>query len=464
MSRCAEEFAGASLGDARREQRLERIVGSLETDPAAGFPRLLGSDAELEGFYRFINNESFGAEDVVAPHLSATYDRASKHRCVLAVHDTTAVEYSTPRDGLGVTSTKAPGFMAHVALMLSEDGLPLGVGYVETLTRTGQKWRKRKKQGQRGHVHLEDETRESLRWLRGVEAIETARSDRFGVVHITDAEGDFFELLDALRSTRFVIRAGQLDRTVLVKGSPSALQQAVATVPVRVKREIALSGRAHKPRSKALNSRRRHPERSERVARVAIGSLRLGIPPTRYGKSRGAPLEANVVRVWEPSPPTGEPAVEWVLVTSEDVSSPRALERVVDLYRRRWVIEEYFKALKSGCAIEKRQVESYEALRKVFALFVPIAYRLLLLRGLDRLDGDQPATAIFSAAELAILERAPSNRGLPPPVTVHQALLHVARLGGHIKNNGPPGWQTLAWGYQRLLTLRLGWEMRSDQS
>jgi hypothetical protein len=66
------------------------------------------------------------------------------------------------------------------------------------------------------------------------------------------------------------------------------------------------------------------------------------------------------------------------------------------------------------------------------------------------------------------MANAPSNQGLPRPRTIHQALLHIARLGGHIRNNGRPGWQTLAWGYEKLLTLRLGWEIarasKCDQS
>ena len=72
----------------------------------------------------------------------------------------------------------------------------------------------------------------------------------------------------------------------------------------------------------------------------------------------------NVVRVWETDPPRGQPAVQWVLLTSEKIGSAAALQRVVDIYRKRWLIEEYFKALKTGCSLEKRQVGSFDALRK----------------------------------------------------------------------------------------------------
>jgi hypothetical protein len=362
--------------------------------------------------------------------------------------------------------------VAQVTLLLSEaDGLPLGVASLETLKRSGKKWAKRKKEGQRGHVHHDDSGRESLRWIRSVEAVEAARQDRFSVIHVTDAEGDFFELFSHLNAlnTRFVIRAGQLDRIVQTDEGECKLREVLDELSPKTWREIEVCERKYPPRSVARSTRRRHPEREARVARVAIASAKVTLKGTKYSGVKTEPFQVNVVRVWEPRAPKGQPAVEWVLVTTEDVSSAGALKRVVDIYRLRWTIEEYFKVLKTGCSLEKRQVESYDALRKVLALFVPIAYRLLLLRGLERLDSSAPAHRAFSETDLHIMAHAPSNRSLQPPRSVADALTHLARLGGHIKNNGPPGWQTLGWGYEKLLTLRLGWEMamaekRCDQS
>jgi Transposase DNA-binding/Transposase DDE domain len=469
----ASEFDGAELGDPRRSERLQLIANMLEAEPAKSFPRAMGSDAALEGFYRFINSTSFGAEEIVAPHVAATTERASEAGVVIAVHDTTLVEYSTARSGLGVTThkTRRHGFVTQVGLLLAEtDGLPLGVAHVETLTRTGKKWAKRRKEGQRGHVHRDDSGRESLRWIRGVEAIEAASHDRFQVIHVTDAEGDFFELFSRLHTLkgRFVIRAGQLDRSVITSDGECSLRNLVDKLTPKAWRDVELCERKYRPRAVARSTRRRHPERAARVARLAIASRQVTLKGTRYSELKTEPFRVNVVRVWEPRPPAGQPPVEWVLFTTEKTSSVRALGRVVDIYRRRWTIEEYFKALKTGCSLEKRQVESYDALCKVLALFVPIAYRLLLLRGLERLDSTAPALRAFSPTDLRIMASAPSNRTLKPPRTVADALTHLARLGGHIKNNGPPGWQTLSWGYEKLLVLRLGWEMalasRSDQS
>lgn len=445
LGRVGDEFDGAELGDERLGSRLVRIAQALESDPAGGFPRAMRSDAELEGLYRFINNARFGADDVVAPHLERTFERARDAGEVLAIHDSSYFQSAkqAPRRQAGIRAiVGARGFIAHVALVTTLEGVPLGLGHLETLVRTGSKMRKPK----RGEQKI------TARWLRSMEAV----SARVRATHVVDAEGDFFELLKAMQQAeaRFVVRAGNLRRVVECQGVRGNLETVIAGLKPLVSREIELSERRYVERLRGPNSRARHPQRPGRTARVSISGARLMIPaPALQGKGE---LEVNVVRVWEAEPPRGQPAVEWVLLTSEKISTAAALQRVVDVYRKRWLIEEYFKALKTGCSLEKRQVASFEALKKVLALLAPIAYRLLRLRALHRRAADAPASAGFDEVDLELIARAQR----PPtsaPKNLEQAYLLLARLGGHIKNNGPPGWLTLAAGYETLLILRIGW-------
>jgi hypothetical protein len=257
------------------------------------------------------------------------------------------------------------------------------------------------------------------------------------------------------RQARFVVRAGQLDRLVEKDEALMSLRDAIAELKPQLWRDVALCERRHR-RGQPRSSRRKYPERSARTAHVAIAAMTVRLRKTKYTDVKMAPFDVHVVRVWEPAPPADEPPVEWVLLTNEPIVEPPDLERVVDIYRLRWLIEEFFKALKTGCSLEKRQLESYDALCKVLALFTPMAYRLLLLRALERQAPDTPASAVFSADELHLLTHAPATRSLPVPRTVGQALLHLARLGGHLRHNGRPGWLTLARGYDKLLMLRLG--------
>ncbi|HEY8944684.1 MAG TPA: IS4 family transposase [Polyangiaceae bacterium] len=440
------EFEGAELGDERLGSRLVRIAQALESDPAGGFPRAMRSDAELEGLYRFINNQRFSADDIIAPHQERTFERAREAGEVLAIHDSSYFMSAkqAPRREVGITSVVgARGFIAHVSLVATLEGTPLGLGYIETLVRTGTKMRKPKRR----------EQKVTTRWLRSVEAIDA----EVKATHVIDAEGDFFELLEAIQKAgaRFVIRAGHLSRVVECNGIRGNLAAVVAGIKPRVFRKIELGERRYVESLRGPHSRTKHPRRDARTASVAISSGQLQLrAPRSLGTSDE--LLVNVVRVWEPNPPRGQPPVEWVLLTNEDISSTDGLKRVVDIYRKRWLTEEYFKALKTGCSLEKRQVASFDALRKVLALLAPIAYRLLLLRALHRQAANAPASAGFSKVDLDLI----AGAQLPPtsrPKTLEQAYLLLARLGGHIKNNGPPGWLTLAAGYEVLLILRLGW-------
>lgn len=137
------------------------------------------------------------------------------------------------------------------------------------------------------------------------------------------------------------------------------------------------------------------------------------------------------MRVWEPAPPEGEEPVEWILLTTEPVGTPDEAVRVVDWYRARWVIEEFFKALKTGCWYEKRQLETYEALLNVLAVFLPIAYHLLLLRTLSREGVRVPASSVLTRTQLTVLVGT-SKVPISSSLDVREAMLAIARLGGHL--------------------------------
>lgn len=461
LSAIEREFEGARLGDERRQARLLKVASSVGRDPSASFPRAMGSDAELEAFYRFINNEHCSAEAIIEPHVEATLERSRAVGEVLVIHDSTYVELpGTPgRGDMGVTTTNnRRGFLAHVSLVATEAGsVPLGVAHVSTLTRTGTKWKARKNRAQ---VASGDKSRESTRWLRAMETIEDARDGHFEAIHVTDAEGDFFEFLSTMRSrgARFVIRAAQLNRGVSTGEECTSLRDVVDRLEPQVFRNVELNARHFAPGSVGSNRRRKHPPREARVARCAVAATTVRVERTRYTKGSGEPFDINVVRVWEPKAPGGQHPVEWVLFTTEPVSSKRQQLRVVDIYRKRWLIEEYFKALKSGCSLEKRQVDSYAAMRRVLSLLLPLAYRLLRLRSLHRFAPDENVTAVFDPTDLLLIGQA-QPRPLPAPTTLEEAMALLAKMGGHITNNGPPGWMTLGAGFEKLLLLKLGFEM-----
>jgi hypothetical protein len=448
------ELHDAELGDQRLSRRLGSLAERLAERPGESFPRAL-DDAELEGAYRFFGNAKVTPEAILAPHIRQTARRSSELKQVLVVHDTTQFEFGgqTRRPGLGRLICPGQGFFGHFALATSADGKrkPLGILALETVFRLD----KAKPKLQR---RSSDNRGESARWLRSVETAEAALGDRTHAIHVADREGDSYALLALLVDHRrwFVIRSFQ-DR--ILAGEDDARLRAVAcAAKTTLRREVPLSPR---PRIRGPIGER-HPARRYRIATLFFAALRVELPRPASARTTTSPsLPVNVIHVFEREPPAGEPAVEWFLLTSLPINTPDEIAFAVDCYRGRWTIEEYFKALKTGCQYEKRQLESAHSLLNALAILAPVAWRLLLLRHLARSDEPLAATEALTPSQLDVL-RAVARKPLPAKPTARDALLAVAALGGHRKANGDPGWLVVGRGMHDLLLLELGWRAREQ--
>jgi hypothetical protein len=446
----ATEMSGAEFGDARLSRRLRRIVEAVQVAPDQSFPSLF-DDGQLEGAYRFFNNEAVTPEGILQPHVAATVARMANEPVALVVHDTSTMSFDPEgaRRGLGRVRSAGQAFFAHVSLALSGDGTrkPLGAVAFSHHIRLGDQKKKVKAKNNRDN--------ERARWGRQVEAVGSL-VDRARVVHVMDREADDFALFAQLAGAgdRFVIRLAH-DRLLAQSAEGfQKLAQAVTEIHSVAEREVPLSRRPAGSRSP--QQRRIHPVREGRLAKLAFGSTTVVLRrPSTQPKTLPETLSVNVVRVWEIEAPHGETPVEWVLVTTEPIKSAEQLLQVVDWYRARWVIEEYFKVIKTGCAYDTRQLETLEGLVNVLATFLPISWRLLLMRTQARIAPTANATTVLPKAMLAVL-RVFTRIKLPDQPTARDVLLAVAALGGHQKNNGDPGWITLARGYEKLRTLTEG--------
>jgi hypothetical protein len=267
---------------------------------------------------------------------------------------------------------------------------------------------------------------------------------------------------------RFVVRCLH-NRLLAEVDGRKKLHAALAEVEASVEREASLTRRTER---KTDRLQKTHPTRGARTAKlcVAASTVVLKQPKTRrLTESTDFPesLSINVVHVWEPEPPPNEEPVEWYLYTTDSIETAEQQLKIVDYYRARWVIEEYFKAIKTGCDFERRQLQDYEGLVNLLAMFAPIAWHLLLIRSEARRDPDRPALSVISEDQLDVL-RALGRRPLPDAPTTRDAYLAIAALGGHIKYAPDPGWRTLASGYEKLETLTAGWraaklQLSSDQ-
>jgi hypothetical protein len=441
------DMKAAGFSDRRLRDRLAAITDKLEFDPSQSFPDAFTSAAELEGAYRFFSNPVVTPDRILSPHFESTRRCAAVEPTVLVVHDssTFAFDPDGARVGLGRVRKAGQAFFGHVSLVLSDDGSrrPLGLAALTTWVR------KDKAAGA-----------ERARWRESVRLSAERLGEPRNLVHVMDREADDYALFLHLveGGHRFVIRVAK-DR-LLVESTwrePRKLSNAAAQIECVVRREAKLSKRidgARSPQQKAS-----HPSRGTRLAKLAIGATSITLKrPKPQEKSLAPSLSLHLVRVWEPDSPAGEEPIEWLLLTTDPIDSPDALMRIVDRYRARWTIEEYFKALKTGCAYSERQLGDYEGLINALAVFAPIACRLLALRSDAQHAPDAPANRVLERGEIEVL-RALGRTKLSANPSARDVLLAVAALGGHIKWSGEPGWLTIARGFTKLQTLTEGWRL-----
>lgn len=454
------ELAGGELGDARLAQRRDRVVAALEAHPDASFPEACASDAEVEALYRFLRNPRVTWAGLLAPHVTATRARCAALGTVLVLHDTTDLVFpgEASRTGLTRLGPARHGFWLHTALAVAatDDHTPLGLVHLAPFVRPV---RAPDAAPKRDRVRFQDPGKESRYWRAGVTAVQAGLAADTRVLHVMDREADSYESLAAWvdADARFVVRATHDRRVQHADGTRGALAAAVAHAPIVCTRDVVLAPRRDGTRT--LSVRTRHPARETRRATLQVAAAAVTVcRPRDVAATAPAGLPLHVVTVTEADAPAGTEPITWRLLTTEPIATRAQIESIVDAYRARWLIEEFFKALKTGCAYEQRQLERYHTLLVALALLAPIAWRLLLLRHLAREDAaDAPATAVLTVAQLQLLRALPQGHALAPQPTVRAVLRVLARLGGHLRQNGPPGWLVLGRGFRNFCAIERGW-------
>lgn len=448
-----DEFGGLQLGDARLERRARMLAGALSANPTATLPNVCSSEAEVEGMYRFLGNERVELASLLEPHRRESLARAASADRVLAIHDTTTFEaWAATAEEVGYLNTGKAGFFGHLTMLVdARDATPLGV--VGTAL-----WNRTEPPGERGLGRRRKQTvrplaeRESQRWERGVDAIESDADD-FDVIHVMDREGDIYRLLASMvrAGRRFVIRharsrparrsarAGESTTTELIRGARCVFE-----------RTVELSRRAESPSPRVKLT---HPARERRTTTLRVSAMSMLLDPPIRQRALGE-IAINVVRVHEANASRKQAPVEWILFTNEPIDTPEQIAEIVDAYRCRWLIEELFKAIKSGCSYERRELGTETALHNLLGLVIPIAWRILWLRALARRDQPVRAEVVLTPMQLKLLKR------LRPKISAESSAAEVIReiagLGGHLKTNGPPGWLTIYRGLRKLMQLEEG--------
>jgi len=434
----AEEFGALKL-DARLKQRTMRVARDFFAQPRANLPQACGSAARLKGALRLFKHPRVNMQTLLSAHYESTLARLRQEPVVLAVCDSTTLNYSAHpgTEGLGLIGSRQDGpigLWLHETLAFNPQGVPLGLLKVQHWVRDPADFGIKHKRKQRPI-----EQKESYKWIESWQAVEAAQKHcpNTQLVMVADRESDVYELFAAARDSpaQLLVRA-ESDRKV---GGPQAtLWPFMQAQP--------LAGALTVSVGKRRNSPARQAELSVRFARV-----QLHPPATR--KRLGA-IEVYAVWAKEMHPPAGVEALDWMLLTTvPTLSLEQACERL-SWYARRWGIEIYHRTLKSGCRIEDRQLGSADRLEACLAIDMVVAWRVFHLVHLGRQTPDAPCTVYFEEDQWKALLCFTEQNPVPPatPPTLRQAMRRVARLGGFLarKSDGEPGAQTLWLGLQRL--------------
>ncbi|MGH7429505.1 MAG: IS4 family transposase, partial [Candidatus Methylomirabilaceae bacterium] len=455
-----QEFGTVELGDKRLRDRLIKIVEDRSKRPDASYlEAACGNRSAAKGYYYFVDNprDRITPEAMMATHRERTIERVMAQELVLVVQDTTDLNFSTRHhtEGLGQlgtnqTGAESLGLKLHSSLALTPDGLPLGV--LRSVCSSPEKKGEIGKQS----VGRPIEDKKTFRWLEGYQdCVEVAKkAPETRLLAVMDREGDILELFLAAEPTRkrvgVLVRAKHNRR---LEGKERKLFEELKASETRAEIEVVI------PRQRWKAQKRGKPEQTGMPARR--GRLTVRFQEVTVQSTR-ADLRSKEVTLWavhavEEDPPPGAKRIEWLLLTTEEVRTPEDAARIVDLYTRRWRIEEWHHILKSGCKILEHQNETAERLARVIAIDAVLAWRIQLMTLLGREVPNLPCEVFFDEWEVRVLTARAAKRGKPveSPLTLAGAIALVAREGGYLarRNDPPPGPKCIWKGLMHLYDL-----------
>ncbi len=443
----ANEFRAVDLGDARRTKRLIRLAEERSEKPNGSISASCGGKAATKAGYRFLDNEAVGAEGILEGHYQASAERAGQEAIVLAIQDTTELNYSShpATQGLGyLNGLQYRGMYVHSTLLVTPERVPIGLIDQQVWMRSEEEYQVE----QANRKELKTEEKESQKWLVSLEATARLqqRLEHTHVINVGDSEADIFDLfLKAKRLNQdILVRAGQ-DRLVDERGRKLRAHLQNQSLAGDILLQV--------PRQAGQPARTAHLE-----VRFAAVSIR---PPLRRKKEQLPSVQLWGVLAQEVGAPANVEAIDWLLLTTLNVETLAQACTCMHWYACRWVIETYHKVLKSGCRVEERQFGDADNLQRYLALDAVVAWRVLYLTMLGRDQPDLPCTAILETHAWQALFCFIHQVKQPPQTipSLQQATRWIAQLGGFLgrKSDGFPGPMSIWRGLQRLSDIADAW-------
>jgi hypothetical protein len=443
-----QQFTHCQLGDQRRTRRLVRLAEQVVSHPSGGFPEQTETWADLKAAYRLLDRPEVTFHSVAEAHWRQTRCRRAGRYLVLG--DTTELDFGIHRDipGLGTTGNGGGwGFLLHSGLLVAAEG-------EEIFGLAGQAiyYRKPLPKKENTTQRLQRE-RESQVWGEVIDAVGRARA---GVefVHVLDRGADNFEVYCHCleQEVDWTVRVAQRVRKIIAPdGACMPLKEYLGTLPLCGRYELSLRAR---------------PGQAARTAHLEVRHGALEVPPPAHEspyvrRINPGPIEMHVIQAVEVDAPAGTKPIEWLLLTSLVVEDFEDAWVVIGYYEKRWLIEEWHKALKTGCRVTERQLKTRPRLEAMVGLLSVVSVRLLQLKSAARTKPDCLAQRMIPPRWITLLKTARKNSKSTNAMTVGRFYRELAKLGGFIgrKSDGEPGWITVWRGWQKLYLMARGAEL-----
>lgn len=446
------EMKTLDLGDTRLNSRVVKTLIALCSNVQASIATACKNIAEAKGAYRLFSNMKTTMEKIINPHRDSTLERIAQEKVVVIAQDTTQLDFTGKRVAKHIgklCKDFRPGWFFHPSVAFTLDKVCLGVVGYTIWSRDldyAVTHQDRKK------VPLEQ--KESLRWVEGYQfASEVSeKCPNTHIINVADRECDMYDLYQqALQGhSDYVIRAYR-ERSLNEK--KPGTKNTFIKVWDHVSQQTSMGEISFEMSA-----------RDGRTARtvtqtVYCANVTLKPPFRKFEKLEA--VNVNAVMVREEDPPEGEESVQWLILTSLPIDNLQDVKFILDCYLCRWQIECFFKTLKSGCQVEKIQMETPERVQACLALHVVIAWRILHLTMLCRVNPDAPCTIVFTEPEWkSVMTIQTGKRVHKSPPTLLEMVKRVASLGSfqNRKGDGFPGISAIWMGMQRLSGYAEAWQ------
>ncbi len=453
------ELSEMRTKDKRINARLIQLLSDFYNNPLANIPEACGDKMSVKAAYRLLSNKKVCFDEILESHYEATSERCIGETFLLAAQDSTFLDHTSHKktSGLGHINTKvdkSQGLVVHDTMVFNDQGTPLGLIDVHCWARPEGKLVKQ-------DPSRSIEEKESYKWLRSYNSASLlqSRNKDATVISMGDRESDIYELFSEYENTT---KGAQL----LIRSERSRHRKIIDLKTEKVSELWDVLPNVNSTKKINVNI----PGNSEHPARKAVVSIRHKAitlhPPA--GKNYLPYVQAWAVYAKEDFPQDSENYLEWMLLTTLPVNNDTEAHQMVSYYSKRWGIEIYHKVMKSGCGVEKRQVNTAEKLKRVLALDMIVAWRIFYLTKIGRETPDLPCTVFFEDHDWKSLVCFSNKTPCPPdiPPNLSDATRLVAKLGGFIdrKSDGLPGNEVIWRGLERLHDISTSWVLFSPHA